>query len=267
MSLIGQTKLLNQVDKMLIGDFPQFIVLQGDRGCGKTLLSNYIADKLNAYVSNIVNAKLDDIRDIITDSNTLSHNKVYLIQESEKLNIQSQNAILKLVEEPPKHTYIIMELTNIDKVLTTIQSRAKVLTFSPYTSDNLRLFTDDNLLLSIYTTPGQILNTEANRVQELHDFAKRVLNNITKISILNLFNITTYINVNKKTDGFELDEFFNMFTYLVNNNIRNGKHPQTMIRLLKEINDAKQLCKSTGVNKLGVLDITLLNIRHILEEM
>lgn len=268
MQIIGQDKLVNQIDKM-VGDstLPQFIVLQGDTGCGKTTMANYIVSKLNAYIYSVNNGKLDDMRNMIKDTTTLSHDKVYLIENSDKLNLQCQNAILKLVEEPPKHAYIILETKNINNLLTTIQSRARILTFEAYLNSDLRRFTDNELLLSIYTTPGQILRTDPIKVQELHDFCKSVLNNIKKVSILNLFNIPTYINVNKKTDGFELNDFLNMFSYLVCNNIKQGKYVNTMVDLLKEVNKAQSMSNVTGVNKLALLDITLLNIRKILEEM
>lgn len=59
----------------------------------------------------------------------LSDCSVYIISEAEKLNIQSQNALLKVLEEPPKHCYIILLCTMADRLLPTTRSRCQVLMF------------------------------------------------------------------------------------------------------------------------------------------
>lgn len=49
--------------------------------------------------------------------------KVYIVDEAEKMNIQSQNALLKTIEEPPAYAIIILLTTNADLFLPTILSR------------------------------------------------------------------------------------------------------------------------------------------------
>ena len=59
----------------------------------------------------------------------LSSYKVYVISESEKLNRASQNALLKVLEEPPEYCYIILLCTKLEKLLPTTQSRCQIIRF------------------------------------------------------------------------------------------------------------------------------------------
>jgi hypothetical protein len=54
---------------------------------------------------------------------------VFVVSESEKLNSASQNALLKVLEEPPPTCCIILIGTRLEKLLPTIRSRTQVLRF------------------------------------------------------------------------------------------------------------------------------------------
>lgn len=56
-----------------------------------------------------------------------SDGKVAIIPEAERLTIPAQNAMLKLLEEPPKNTIIILCSQNPDLLLPTIVSRCQVI--------------------------------------------------------------------------------------------------------------------------------------------
>lgn len=56
---------------------------------------------------------------------------VFVVREAEKLNASSQNALLKVLEEPPKHCFIILLCSRVDKLLPTTQSRCQVVRFGP----------------------------------------------------------------------------------------------------------------------------------------
>ncbi|HBM79420.1 MAG: DNA polymerase III subunit delta' [Clostridiales bacterium] len=56
--------------------------------------------------------------------------KVYIIHEAEKMTEQAQNALLKILEEPPEHVIIILLTFNQYLLLNTIRSRCQILKFS-----------------------------------------------------------------------------------------------------------------------------------------
>lgn len=70
--------------------------------------------------------KIDEVRNLfegIEEKPIFSKNKIYEIFHAENLNINSQNAILKILEEPPKYAIIMLYAKSIDEILPTIKSR------------------------------------------------------------------------------------------------------------------------------------------------
>ena len=59
-----------------------------------------------------------------------SKRKIYIISESEKMNDNAQNALLKTLEEPPAYAVFILATTEKNKVLPTIISRCQVFDFN-----------------------------------------------------------------------------------------------------------------------------------------
>jgi DNA polymerase-3 subunit delta' len=59
--------------------------------------------------------------------------RVFLIDDAEKLNDSSANALLKILEEPPPTSHIILITSRPAILLSTIRSRCQVVRFSPLT--------------------------------------------------------------------------------------------------------------------------------------
>jgi DNA polymerase-3 subunit delta' len=57
--------------------------------------------------------------------------RMVLILSADKMNIQAQNALLKVLEEPPGNTFFILAATGISSLLPTILSRCRQFRFFP----------------------------------------------------------------------------------------------------------------------------------------
>jgi len=93
-------------------------------------------------------------------------NKVIIISEAHNLNIESQNALLKTLEEPGDNNYIFLTTNRPSKLLNTITSRChtiRINNFSKNTFLNKKIeitgdFTKDTLALEkFYKNKDQIL--------------------------------------------------------------------------------------------------------------
>jgi DNA polymerase-3 subunit delta' len=62
---------------------------------------------------------------------TLSGRKVFVVSEAQKLNPNSQNALLKVLEEPPSYCTIILLCTRLEELLPTTKSRCQIVRFGP----------------------------------------------------------------------------------------------------------------------------------------
>ncbi len=62
---------------------------------------------------------------------TVSQRKIFVVSEAEKLNVNSQNCLLKVLEEPPEYCCIVLLCTRLEKLLPTTKSRCQTIRFGP----------------------------------------------------------------------------------------------------------------------------------------
>ncbi|WP_306479178.1 DNA polymerase III subunit gamma/tau [Finegoldia magna] len=96
------------------------------------------------------NRRIDDIRElrdkVIYPPTKLKY-KVYIIDEAHMITNEGFNALLKIMEEPPKHLVFILATTEIDKIPQTILSRCQRYEFKMINakdiSDNIKYILND----------------------------------------------------------------------------------------------------------------------------
>ena len=123
--------LQNQIDT---NEFKQAYLFCGSAGTGKTTSARIFANEINKGEGRIVeidgasNNGVDNIRDLIDNCKMKSLDgtyKVFIIDEVHMLSIGAFNALLKILEEPPKGTIFILCTTDPQKIPATILSRVQ----------------------------------------------------------------------------------------------------------------------------------------------
>jgi DNA polymerase-3 subunit gamma/tau len=66
-----------------------------------------------------------ELRDVTQYEPARDRYRIFIIDEAHMLSIQSWNALLKLIEEPPEHVIFMFATTEMNKVPTTIMSRVQ----------------------------------------------------------------------------------------------------------------------------------------------
>ena len=191
-NLVGYENYLNNLLTLYKNNkLPNKILLSGKKGIGKSLLikhfvynifddqnSKYLIDKSNhPNVLNIKkkdekkNIEIDQIREIIKFTNQSSFNnksRFIIIDDSEYLNINSSNALLKSLEEPNYNVYFFLIFNSDLQILDTIKSRCleiKVnlslentkLIVNQYFED--KIYDDINeTLVNFYSTPNFLIS-------------------------------------------------------------------------------------------------------------
>lgn len=69
-----------------------------------------------------------------------SNRRVFVINNAHKMNEAAQNALLKILEEPPSYATIILVLSNKEKILKTIQSRCLEIYFSKLSVEEMKQY-------------------------------------------------------------------------------------------------------------------------------
>lgn len=158
---IGNERAKNQLDFLYAsGRFPHAIIIEGDEGLGKRTFAREIA--LNLFCKSAEHAPcracpqcskvlkkihpdiyeysasgsvrsfhVDVIRDIKNDiimqPNEADY-KVYILGNCQGMSESAQNAILKILEEPPEYAVFILTVTTKSALLETVLSRSVVIT-------------------------------------------------------------------------------------------------------------------------------------------
>ena len=89
---------------------------------------------------------VDDIRELIRLCGQFPYengNRAVVIPNAEDMTVQAQNSLLKILEEPPQHTYFILTSSHPDQLLTTVISRCRPIKLNPWDPEHIRKILTD----------------------------------------------------------------------------------------------------------------------------
>lgn len=162
--IIGHQQIKSILINILKNDIKfNALLFYGDRGSGKTSLARILAAALNCSnpiikenifepcnqcqscitiqnnsnldvieIDAASNNSIENIRDLIENAKYLPQQgikKIYILDEVHMLSLSAFNGLLKILEEPPEHTYFILITTEYQKLPLTIISRCMRLNF------------------------------------------------------------------------------------------------------------------------------------------
>ena len=209
MYVCGQNKFLQNMQRLISdNNFPRFSILCGAVGSGKHLLADAISRMIPAkYI--ICESNVDGVRQAINVANTQTNDaKLFVFPDIESMSISASNSLLKFAEEPPNNTYIIITVHNLESVLGTLISRAHIFYVDRYAKDDLLdyiehnkyEFTNNDIVLSLCETPGDINIAHETDIDSLYGLAEKFVDFIGTANIGNELKIPTLISV-KENDG------------------------------------------------------------------
>lgn len=232
--VVGQDDIITILKNSIINQsFAHAYLFSGPKGTGKTSVAKILAKAVNCEnnltgeacnecpsckIINDSNEEIDileidgasnngveEIRNIRNNVNLLPMNlkyKVYIIDEVHMLTTAAFNALLKTLEEPPKHIIFIFATTEPYKIPETIISRCQWLQFEKINqSELIKIFNEILTAEKISFEPEAIkelalladgsLRDGINSLEKVFNFA----NELTLFSVNKLYNI---ISIEKK---------------------------------------------------------------------
>ena len=166
----GNTPLVEQLRRSAAsGRSSHAYLFLGGAGAGKRLIANTFAKALQCegekrpcdsckschafnhgnhpdviYFQPLKNGKtytIEDVREQLLETVDLKpfqyEKKIYIIEKADTLNIQSQNALLKTLEEPPAHAVFLLLAERAEAFLPTILSRLVVMKIRPLSAETI----------------------------------------------------------------------------------------------------------------------------------
>lgn len=164
---IGNKRITEQLGCLIDANrFPQAVVIEGEQGLGKKTLARLLASALvcrgeekpcgqcsqcrkagegvhpdifeysapggaNSFHIDVVR---DIIKDVYIQPNEADH-KVYILGNADCMSISAQNALLKVLEEPPAYAVFILTAQSKSKLLETVLSRSVTVTLEGVNPD------------------------------------------------------------------------------------------------------------------------------------
>lgn len=265
--LIGNTGVKNIIINALkTGNVPHAVIIEGESGQGKKTLADFVAASLvcegkNKPCNECKNCKLfaahthPDIIRIAPEENKKNitvdkirklkeeayirpqfcDKKIFIIERADTMNENSQNAILKVLEEPPGNAVFILLCEAKSLLLDTVRSRCVCLSLaSPDFNEALEYLkskTDKdeekikNALTDAKGNIGKAAEYLTGKENEAVSVAEKYFELITSSSVYELLK-TTYIY---ERDRVGAAEFFGSLKYIILNRVT--KEHKSKVRL------------------------------------
>ena len=203
---------------------------------------------INEEGENIVINTVREMIQTVYEKPILSKKKVYIINDADKMNKESQNCLLKTLEEPPEYGCFILIATNQDMILNTIKSRCTKIIFDKLTTNELTqilkergIHTDDipEKMFNLFDgSIGRAINIlEKKEIYEGLDNFIDSINNQNKIDFL-----TKNKNVFDKENINEILEYCIVSLFYIGKSQNDVRYINCVKYIQEVINHLKQNC-------------------------
>ncbi len=273
--MVGQSEIKTILaSSVLNGTISHAYLFSGPRGTGKTSTAKIFARMVNCTElkdgvpcgccescqsilnnSDVVeidaasNNGVDEIRDLREKVNlvpSVCKYKVYIIDEVHMLTTQAFNALLKTLEEPPKHVIFILATTEYHKVPLTITSRCQKFQFNKLQvdenvkklreiADNENISITDEALVEIAKISDGGMRDSINFLDQLRSFksgdivANDVFEVCGNVSSLEIVKLLEYLK------NYQSEEVVNYLEEIGNNGKNYGKFLEDILSFLRDV--------------------------------
>lgn len=244
--VVGQDVIVKTLQNALnTGKITHAYLFSGPRGTGKTTIARIFAKSINCAhgmsdspccectsckeimegispdvieIDAASNNGVDEIREIREKVKFLpgeSKYKIYIIDEVHMLTTSAFNALLKTLEEPPKHVIFILATTEPQKVLPTILSRCQRFDFKSLTVEEI----SKNIVSIAQKEKVRITDEAVNALAENAEGGMRDALSLLDQAISLSGEEVDIDDVNSVTGNLSYDKIIELATYFENKNI------------------------------------------------
>lgn len=252
------------------------LILSGETGTGKLYLAKWIASKLQSqeYIVTSLEDKstisIEQIRQLYSVTRT-GNGLTVIIENSQTLGSEAQNAFLKLLEEPPKDTRFILTASSALSLLPTIQSRSQLievykpnkkllLKLGDATSD-LSQIELESLVHTSKGLPGTFLKLVAEEsLRESHQTSV----NITKTFYTAKPYARHILCIENKYDKQWSEQLLDILSIILESLLKQGSGNQKMFLKLKK---QSELIETTSRNLLTINGNPKIHLAKLCEQL
>ena len=241
-------------------DFKENLILKSNRSYNLILNNSHPNFFLISSDDDKKNIQVSKIREMINFTNKSSFNdecKIILIDNVEYLNLNSINALLKIIEEPNDKIFFLLIHNNKTKILDTLKSRCIKFNLYLKNEDKLKIINKvtnsefynklNNDFKNNYISPGDIISLyiffKNNNIDEyisINDLLKLIIEKrLYKKDLFVKDKLSLFIELyfNKKLLHFKSkDKIYNLYKYFLSRIYECNKYNLDIENILIELN-------------------------------
>ena len=253
--------------KLIAMEFAKRILCINDKKDNCNCKSCIEFDSNNHPDFSIMNAdegkiKIEQIREMqrkIAEKPIISENKVYIIDDADKMTTEAQNCLLKTLEEPPEYITIILICSNENNLLSTIKSRCTRMYFEPIEIEKVKKYimnqhifenVNEEVLKLSQGSIGKALKLLEH--QSLYEHLEEILEHLSDRDLIDILSMSEEIYKSKEEISSIL-EYMNVFA------LKLSKKNINYIKCIDTIEETKKRLKANS-NYDMCIDNLLFNI-------
>ena len=256
-------------------NFPNCLIITGNKSIGKKDLAKeiskhylkisddtqYLEDDINLKTikaeEGSKSIKIDQIRDLLEKIYLKTDKRIIYIEDAEKLNVNSSNGLLKILEEPPLGTKFIITTSKISSIIPTILSRSTVIKCNNPSQDDINAYLNE---LEDVDIDNYYVLSNLNSSSASSSFYEK------KFSLINDFfydmddvinSTENIINFSKKFSTCNIEHVINMLLFIIIDFQKSNLLPNNTI--LFDNND--NVLKTYNSKKLNFIYDKLISIK------
>lgn len=290
----GQESIVNFFKTQIQSDrLVHAYLLCGDSGCGKKTVCNYLLHLIMCkshtacglcngcatvesganpdimYISNgdKLSIGVDDVRNVTTEVFTkpiISEKKIVVIQNAHLMTQEAQNALLKVIEEPPGYVVFFLLCDSVSTILSTILSRVTKIEIPPVDIQTLREIApgcDEFMYRYCGGNPGKLLE-----LKDDEEFAKLRDESVSMVMCLcdsDSYSMYSYESYFGAGNG-QTAAIYDLMLIFVRDCLLKKNGVDELIVNQDKINDIKAFCTLVSTKKCAqIADIITKSRREI----
>lgn len=266
--VFGQDNIVNILKNQIKhNQISHAYIFSGTRGTGKTSTAKIFAKAINclnpidgnpcnecANCRSIIseenmdiiemdaasNRGIDDIRQlrdqVIYPPSTLKY-KVYIIDEAHMITREAFNALLKIMEEPPKHLVFILATTELEKIPDTILSRTQRFEFKSLSEEDIQnqirfildkenISMEDRAIEIIASVASGAMRDALSILDQVISIGKESITTSEVTDLLGIFSDEVKINYARAVFNKDIK----LLIETIDNELDKGKDPHNFIK-------------------------------------
>lgn len=217
---------------------------------------------IDEQTNSIKTEQIKELTSDVLEKPIKGNKKIYIINNSENMTKEAQNALLKTLEEPPEYAIIILVTSNENLLINTIKSRCIKILFNNLNDEEILEYFErkhEEINKQMVSTFGGSIEKAINLKDkiEIYEKIKNIFENIEQLNVLEILRLKDDV-LNDKDEIFSILDYINTCFY--NKMIKHISKAEQYNKCIQAVEEAK-----TRLRRNSNYDMTIDNLLFAIE--